>query len=63
MKRPTARRVAGWALLSLVPATIITLAAIAGQLAAAAIGTGIGLSAFAAVWGGLKLAFGDRRQP
>lgn len=51
----TARRVAGWSLLSLVPATLAALAALAGQLAEAAFGFVIAGFLFLAIWAGIEL--------
>ncbi|MGW5173182.1 hypothetical protein ACWERY_02290 [Streptomyces sp. NPDC004082] len=66
----TARRIAGWALLSLVPATFVTLAVLAGQLAEMAVGAAIAGGLSAAMWFGMglitkpkKTTPTDRRQP
>lgn len=50
----TARRITGWTLLSLVPATLATLAALAGQLAEAAAGFAIAGFLFLAIWAGIE---------
>ncbi|MEU2755953.1 hypothetical protein ACH4GG_27375 [Streptomyces albidoflavus] len=58
----TGRRIAGWAALSLAPLTLVVLAALTGQLAAA--GLGVTLAAF--VLGttrlGLRILDTDRRR-
>lgn len=50
----TTRRVAGWTLLSLVPATLAALAALAGQLTEAAFGFVIAGFLFLAIWAGIE---------
>lgn len=50
-----ARRIAGWALLSLLPLTLVTLALIAGQLAEMAVGAGIAALCFLAATAGIRL--------
>jgi hypothetical protein len=49
------RRIAGWVLLSLVPATFVTLAGLAGQLAEAVVGVAIAGGLSAAMWFGMDL--------
>jgi len=58
----TARRIAGWAVLSLIPAVLVTLAALAGQLAELAVGVGIAAFVCLAAWVGVAL-LSDGRQP
>ncbi|MEV6696272.1 hypothetical protein AB0M68_03790 [Streptomyces sp. NPDC051453] len=55
----TARRIAGWALLSLIPAVFITLAVLSGQLAEFAIGTAIAVVLAAATIAGIRLLTDD----
>ncbi|MEU6661230.1 hypothetical protein [Streptomyces sp. NPDC046821] len=55
----SARRIAGWALLSLVPATFLTFAVLAGQLAEALVGIAIALVLAAATIGGIHLLTRD----
>lgn len=57
----TGRRIAGWALLSLVPATFVTLAVLAGQLAEMAVGVAIAGGLSAAMWFGLGLISGPKK--
>lgn len=54
-RRITLRRIAGWALLSLIPAVFITLAVVADQLAEMAVGAGIAAVIGGAAWAGLHL--------
>lgn len=49
------RRIAGWALLSLIPAAFITLAFLADQLAEMAVGVGIAAFIGAVAWAGIRL--------
>lgn len=58
----TARRVAGWALLSTIPVTFITLAVLAGQLAELAVGTGIAAVVCLAAVAGLHLLDGEEQR-
>lgn len=51
----TARRAAGWALLSLTPATLIAVAALAGQLLELAIAAVIVAFIGGTAWAGLHL--------
>ncbi|AWT42594.1 MULTISPECIES: hypothetical protein [Streptomyces] len=61
MTRRTARRIAGVALLSLIPAVFVTLAVLAGQLAELAVGTGIAAVICSAAYAGVQL-LDDREQ-
>lgn len=63
MTRPTNRwqPVAGWAVLSLVPLTLVALAALAGQLAEMAVGTVIGVVLVLIIYTGLRLLDGGRQ--
>ncbi|MEV4784054.1 hypothetical protein AB0K53_01120 [Streptomyces tuirus] len=54
----TARRAAGWAVLSLIPLTLVTLAVLAGQLAEMAVGVGIAAVLCLAAWVGVRLLDG-----
>lgn len=58
----TARRVAGWVLLSLTPAVFIALAALAGQLAELAVGTGIAVFVGLTAVAGLRLLDSEERR-
>lgn len=58
----TARRIAGWAVLSLIPAVLVTLAALAGQLAELAVGVGIAAFVCLAAWVGVALLSDGRQQ-
>lgn len=51
----TRRRVAGWAVLSLIPLTFVTLAALAHQLAELAVGFGIAVLVCLAAYVGVRL--------
>lgn len=51
-----ARKIAGWALLVLVPlATLTTLAILAGQVPEFLVGSGIAIGLSAAIWLGVKI--------
>jgi hypothetical protein len=57
------RRIAGWCLLALIPATLVTLAAVSGQLAEAAVGAVIAAClVLAAIVGTHLLTGGERRR-
>ena len=58
----TARRAAGWAVLSLIPLTFVTLAVLAGQLIEMAVGVGIAAFCCTALWFGLRLLDGGERR-
>ncbi|HEY9370406.1 hypothetical protein [Streptomyces sp.] len=51
----TARRLAGWALLSLIPAAFVLLAALSGQWAEVAIGVGVATLFCLVIFAGLHL--------
>ncbi|MFI0162290.1 hypothetical protein ACH4OH_28155 [Streptomyces albidoflavus] len=57
----TGRRIAGWAALSLAPLTLIALAALTGQLAAAGLGVTLAAFVLGTTWLGLRLL--DTDQP
>ncbi|MGX1129933.1 apolipoprotein N-acyltransferase [Streptomyces glaucescens] len=57
----TGRRIAGWAVLSLIPLVFVTLAVLAGQLAEMAVGVGIAVFCCLALWFGLRLLDSGRR--
>jgi hypothetical protein len=57
----TVRRLAGWAVLSLIPIVFVTLAVLAGQVAEMAVGVGIAVFCCLALWFGLRLLDGGRR--
>ncbi|MFF4090370.1 hypothetical protein ACFYY9_26340 [Streptomyces nigra] len=57
----TTRRAAGWAVLALIPATLVTLAAIAGQLAEMAAGFVIAVFLIGAAVLGARLIDGGPR--
>jgi hypothetical protein len=57
----TARRVAGWAVLSLIPLVFVTLAALAGQLDEMAVGVVIAAFCCLAAWTGVRLLDEGRR--
>lgn len=57
----TARQAAGWATLSLIPITLVTLAVLAGQLAEMAVGVGIAASLCLIAWIGAKLIDGKEK--
>lgn len=61
MKPSTMRRIAGWAVLSLIPLVFVTLAVFAGQLAELAVGTGIAAACCLAAWAGVTLLDGGKR--
>ncbi|MFJ6729357.1 hypothetical protein ACIQPQ_31095 [Streptomyces sp. NPDC091281] len=52
------RKVAGVAVLSLIPLTFITLAVLAGQLVELAIGAAISFFLMLCAWGGVRLLIG-----
>jgi hypothetical protein len=54
----TARRAAGWAVLSLIPLVFVTIAVLAGQLAEMAVGVVIAVFCCLALWFGLRLLDG-----
>lgn len=58
----TGRRVAGCALLSTGPATFIALAALSGQLAELAVGTGIAAVVCLTAVAGLRLLDGEEQR-
>lgn len=58
----TGRQVAGWAVLSLIPAAFVALAAIAGQLAELAVGVGIAGFVCGAAFVGVRLLDSDKEQ-
>lgn len=62
MKPTTVRRIAGWAVLSLIPIIFVTLAILAGQLVEAAIGLGIAVVICLAAYTGIALLDTGRRQ-
>ena len=62
MKSLIARRVAGWAVLSLIPLTFVALAVLADQLAEMAVGVGIATFICLAAYTGFRL-LGSGRQP
>lgn len=58
----TTRRIAGWALLSLIPITFVAVAALAGQLAELAIAVAVTAFICGAAWAGIHLVeTGGRR--
>jgi hypothetical protein len=57
----TARRIAGWVVLSLVPLSLVTLAVLTGQLAEMAVGAGIAAVLGLTTWAGVTLLDGGRR--
>lgn len=57
----TARRIAGWVVLSLVPLSVVALAVLAGQLAEMAVGAGITAVLGLTTWAGVTLLDGGRR--
>ncbi|MFI9344967.1 hypothetical protein ACIG0D_27430 [Streptomyces sp. NPDC052773] len=59
----TGRRAAGWAVLSLIPLTLVTLAVLAGQLAELAVGVVIAAFCCLALWVGVRLLDEGRRRP
>ncbi|MFF8100115.1 hypothetical protein ACF07S_10120 [Streptomyces sp. NPDC016640] len=61
MKPVTIRRIAGWAVLSLIPLTLVALAVLAGQLAELAVATGIAAFLCLTAWVGVRL-LDDGRQ-
>ncbi|MBL3664471.1 hypothetical protein JL475_00225 [Streptomyces sp. M2CJ-2] len=61
MNRSTVRRIAGWAVLSLIPLVFVTLAVLAGQLAEMAVGVGIAAFLGLTTWAGVTLLSGGRR--
>lgn len=52
------RRIAGWSVLALIPITFVSLAALAGQLAELAVGTGIAAFLVLAAFVGVHLLTG-----
>lgn len=58
----TARRITGWAVLSLIPLILVTLAALAGQLAEAAVGLGVAAVICLAAYTGVRLLDGGERR-
>lgn len=62
MKQQTARRVAGWAVLSLIPLVFVGLAVLADQLAEMAVGVGIATFICLAAYAGFRL-LDDRGRP
>ncbi|MBL3808488.1 hypothetical protein [Streptomyces sp. BRB081] len=58
----TGRRIAGWAALSLAPLTLVALAALTGQLAAAGLGVVLAAFGLGATWLGLRLLDTDQRR-
>ena len=61
MNRTTVRRIAGWTVLSIIPAVLVTLAALAGQLAELAVGVGFAAVLSLAAWVGVALLSGGRQ--
>lgn len=57
----TVRRIAGWAVLSLIPLTFVILAVLAGQLVELAVGTGIAAFVCLAAYVGVRLLDDGRR--
>jgi hypothetical protein len=51
----TARRAAGWAVLSLIPLTFLALAVLAGRLAEMAVGVGVAAFLCLVTYAGLRL--------
>ncbi|MFE0220686.1 hypothetical protein ACGF0C_07730 [Streptomyces albidoflavus] len=58
----TGRRIAGWAALSLAPLTLVALAALTGQLAAAGLGVVLAAFVLGTTWLGLRLLDTDQRR-
>lgn len=58
----TRRQIAGWAVLSLLPATFVVLAVLSGELLEFAVGTGIALVLVGATFLGLHLLLGKKEQ-
>jgi hypothetical protein len=61
VNRTTVRRIAGWTVLSIIPAVLVTLAALAGQLAELAVGVGFAAVLSLAAWVGVALLSGGRQ--
>lgn len=55
------RKISGWALLALIPATFVVLAILAGQVPEMIIGTVLALILSAIAWAGLKLIDSGRK--
>ncbi|MFE1111297.1 hypothetical protein ACFW5U_36185 [Streptomyces rochei] len=55
------RRIAGWAVLSLIPLSLVMLAALAGQLAELAVGAGVAAFLALTAWAGVALLESGRR--
>ncbi len=58
----TGRRIAGWAALSLAPLTLVVLAALTGQLAAAGLGDTLAAFVLGTTRLGLRILDTDRRR-
>ncbi|MGW4920498.1 hypothetical protein ACWEPO_29910 [Streptomyces albidoflavus] len=58
----TGRRIAGWAALSLAPLTLVALAALTGQLAAAGLGVVLAAFVLGTTCLGLRLLDTDQRR-
>ncbi|MFE9317866.1 hypothetical protein ACFYNV_22605 [Streptomyces albidoflavus] len=58
----TGRRIAGWAALTAAPLTLVALAALTGQLAAAGLGVALAAFVLGTTWLGLRLLDTDHHR-